>query len=71
MGKRIGSERIERDPTFLYFVGKDGFVWRTPTVQNKSGKKGKVGTEKVEKKPGYLYYLDDEGFVAEAKMKHA
>ena len=30
MGKRIGSEKISRENGYLYFIGKDGYVWRTP-----------------------------------------
>ena len=71
MGRKIGTEKISRENGYLYFIGKDGYVWRTPMKANKRGTKKKVGTEKVEKKKGYLYYLDDAGFVAEAKMKNA
>lgn len=71
MGQRIGSERISREEGYLYYVGKDGYVWRTPMRFNKSGTKKRVGTERIEKKKGYLYYLDEEGYVCEAKMKNA
>jgi len=71
MGKRIGTEKISREPGYLYFVGKDGCVWRMPMKNNKGGSKKKVGTEKVSKKSGYLYYLDKAGYVAEAKMVNA
>ncbi|UCF08569.1 MAG: hypothetical protein JSW28_02450 [Thermoplasmata archaeon] len=68
MGKRIGKEKIDREPGYLYYIGKDGFVWRAPMKTNKRGRKKKVGTEKVKKKKGYMYYLDKKGYVAEAKM---
>ncbi len=71
MGKRVGNEKVTREPGYLYYVGKDGFVWRTPMKANKKGTKKKVGNEKIAKKSGYLYYLDEAGFVAEAKMKNA
>jgi len=71
MGKKVGSEKIARETGYLYFIGKDGYVWRTPMKANKRGTKKKVGTEKVDKKKGYLYYLDDAGYVCEAKMKNA
>ena len=71
MGKRVGTEKVMRENGYLYFIGKDGYVWRTPMKANKRGSKKKVGTEKVDKKKGYLYYLDDAGYVAEAKMKNA
>jgi hypothetical protein len=71
MGKRVGNEKITREPGYLYYVGKDGYVWRTPMKANKKGTKKKVGNEKIAKKPGFLYYLDEAGYVAEAKMKNA
>ena len=71
MGKRIGTEKITREPGYLYYVGKDGYVWQVPTKLNKSGKKKRIGTEKIERKEGYMYYIDKNGYVAEAKMKNA
>jgi hypothetical protein len=71
MGRRIGSERISRENGYLYFVGKDGYVWRTPMKANKRGSKKRVGNERIDKKSGYLYYIDDAGYVCEAKMKNA
>ena len=71
MGKRIGGEKIARESGYLYFIGKDGYVWRTPMKANKKGSKKKVGGERVDKKRGYLYYLDQAGYVCEAKMKNA
>ncbi|MBD3389661.1 hypothetical protein GF415_01765 [Candidatus Micrarchaeota archaeon] len=71
MGKKIGSERIDRQDGYLYYVGKDGYVWRVPMKHNKRGTKKRVGTEKVEKESGYLYYVGSDGFVYKAKMKNA
>ena len=71
MGTRIGKEKISREDGFLYFLGKDGYVWKTPTARNKRGKKGRVGTEKFTREKGTMYYLDKAGYVAKAKMKNA
>ena len=71
MGKRIGKEQIKREKGHLYYVGKDGYVWKTPTKINKSGKKAKVGSERIERKAGCMYYLDKQGYVAEAKLNNA
>jgi hypothetical protein len=68
MGHKIGKEKIVREPGYLYYVGKDGFVWRAPMKTNKRGRKKKVGTEKVRKKKGYMYYINKTGYVSEAKM---
>jgi hypothetical protein len=71
MGVKIGSERIKREGGYLYFVGKDGYVWAVPMRHNKGGRKKKVGTEKVHKDSGYLYYVGADGYVYRAKMKNA
>lgn len=71
MGSRIGNEKIMREGGYLYFVGKDGYVWRVPMKHNKRGSKKKVGTQKVDKKKGHLYYVGDDGYVYQAKMKNA
>jgi len=71
MGERIGKEKIGRENGYLYFVGKDGFVWAVPMRHNKGGRKKKVGNEKIVKARGYLYYLGKDGYVYRAKMKNA
>ncbi|MDD2655747.1 MAG: hypothetical protein PHQ80_03715 [Candidatus ainarchaeum sp.] len=71
MGSKIGTEKIMREDGYLYFVGKDGYVWRVPMKHNKRGSKKKVGTQKVDKKRGHLYYVGDDGYVYQAKMKNA
>ncbi|MEM3373324.1 MAG: hypothetical protein QXF76_03865 [Candidatus Anstonellales archaeon] len=71
MGKKVSNEKIEREEGYLYYVGKDGYVWKSPMKHNKKGKKAKVGTEKIEKKKGYMYYVGNDGYVYETKMKNA
>ena len=68
MSKRIGKEKIKREKGYLYYIGKDGYVWAAPMKSNKTGRKKKVGTEKVKKESGYMYFLDKDGYVAMAKM---
>ncbi len=68
MGHKIGKEKIVREPGYLYYVGKDGFVWRAPMKTNKRGRKKKIGTEKIKKRTGHMYDLDKKGFVGEAQM---
>lgn len=66
MKERIGKERIERKVDYLYYVGKDGYVWEKPF--GKEGEKRKrVGMEKICREEGYVYYLDREGYVARFK----
>ena len=71
MGVRVGKERVGRENGYLYYIGKDGYVWRAPMKINKGGSKKRVGTEKISKESGYMYYLDKAGYVAKAKMKNA
>ncbi len=68
MAERIGRERISREDGYLYFLGKDGFVWRTPMKTNTRGRKAKVGTERISRAEGFLYFIDKGGYVARAKM---
>jgi len=70
MGRKVGSEKITREKGYLYYIGKDGTVWRAPMKANKRGTKKRVGTEKIQKKNGFMYYLGKDGFVYEAKMKN-
>ncbi|MCX6778391.1 MAG: hypothetical protein NT157_05930 [Candidatus Micrarchaeota archaeon] len=71
MGTRIGKEKVEREAGYLYYIGKDGYVWRTPMKRNKKGSKKRVGNEKISKEGGNMYYLDKAGYVCKAKMKNA
>ena len=71
MGRKVGSEKIKREDGYLYYIGKDGYVWRAPMKHNKRGSKKKVGTVKISKEKGFLYYVGDDGFVYQAKMKNA
>ncbi len=68
MAERIGKEKIDREDGYLYFLGKDGFVWRTPMKTNPRGRKAKIGSERVSRQEGFLYFIDKGGYVARAKM---
>ena len=70
MGHKIGKERIRREDGYLYYVGKDGYVWAVPMRHNKRGRKKKVGSERIDKEEGYLYYVGKDGYVYRAKMKN-
>lgn len=70
MAEKISRESIKREEGYLYYLGKDGYVWQNPTRSNKSGKKVKVGNEKVERQKGYLYFVDSDGYVSRVKQAH-
>jgi hypothetical protein len=71
MGQKIGSEKISREDGYLYYIGKDGYVWQAPMKHNKSGRKKRAGNEKISKESGYMYYLGKDGYVYKAKLKNA
>ena len=58
MAERVGKEKISREDGYLYFLGKDGYAWRTPMKTNSRGRKSKVGSEKVSRQDGFLYFID-------------
>ena len=68
MAERIGKERVTREDGYLYYLGKDGHVWKTPMKTNSRGRKGRVTDEKISRQQGYLYYIDKAGYVARARM---
>lgn len=71
MSERIGKERVTRENGYLYYLGADGYLWRTPTKRNTTGQKAKAGTEQIAREPGYMYFLDSDGYIGRAKMKTA
>jgi hypothetical protein len=68
MGERVSNERINRREGYLYYVGKDGYVWEVAAKYTGSRERKRVGTERVNKAPGYLYYVGSDGHVYRAKM---
>jgi hypothetical protein len=70
MGRKVGSEKISREDGYLYFIGKDGYVWRAPMKAKRGGSKKRVGAEKISKRKGYMYYVGKDGCVYEARMKN-
>ncbi len=71
MAERVSKEKIARRAGYLYFVGKDGYVWQVPMRATKGGRKAKVGAEKIRKQDGYLYFLDRAGYVARVRRRNA
>ena len=66
--EKLTKERVTRENGYLYYLGQDGYVWKTPMKENPNGKKEKVGTERVNREKGYLYFIDKNGYVARTKM---
>lgn len=76
MAEKLVKLGVKREEGFLYFIGKDGCVWKAKMARGgkKGGSKQKVtseakeGTYPIKKQPGFLYFLDKKGDVSRAKM---
>ena len=76
MAEKLVKLGLKREDGYLYYIGKDGYVWRAKMARGgkKGGKPSKVATSPVnghypvKKQPGYLYFVDKKGDVARAKM---
>jgi len=62
MATKVNNEKIVRKPGYMYYLGKDGYVWASPMKHNKGGKAHKVGTEHVQRKNG-MYFVSKEGYL--------
>lgn len=69
--EKVTNEKINREEGYLYYIGKDGYVWAAPMKHNKGGRKKKVGAEKITKEAGYMYFVGTDGYVYKVKMKNA
>jgi hypothetical protein len=70
--EQLSKESIKREPGWLYYIDKQGYISRTPMKGRAKGKriKQRVSNFKVNKEPGYLYFVDKHGHIARAKMRH-
>jgi len=70
MATKVAKVGVKRVEGYLYYIGKDGNVWRAKMARagKKGGKPEKVATAGVKKQKGYLYFLDKQGDVSCAKM---
>ena len=71
MADKVASSGVTKEKGFLYYLGKDGNVWRSQMARgsNKGGNKEKVADANVTRKSGYLYFVDKDGDVSCAPMK--
>jgi hypothetical protein len=60
---KVNNEQIKREKGYLYYLGKDGYVWASPMKFNKTGTKKRVGNTKVTKVKGAMYYLSKDGYL--------
>ena len=70
MAEKVKKVGVKKEKGFLYYLGKDGNVWRSKMAR--AGKGGgnatKVQDAGVKREEGYLYFIDKNGDVARAKM---
>ena len=70
MAEVVASTGVSKDKGYLYYLGKDGNVWRSQMAR--AGKGGgnaeKVADAGVTRESGYLYFIDKNGNVARSPM---
>ena len=70
MAEVVKSTGVSKESGYLYYLGKDGNVWRSKMAR--AGKGGgnaeKVADAGVSRESGWLYFIDKGGNVARAKM---
>jgi len=65
----VSSFKINKEKGFLYFVGRDGFVYKVPLRHSKLENKTpqRVSDEHIEREKGYVYFIKD-GYVYRAEQ---
>ena len=71
MAEKVKKTGVTKEAGYLYYLGKDGDVWRTKMARG--GKKTGGGPEKiadagVTREDKFLYYIDKDGDVARSEM---
>ena len=66
MAEVVANTGVSKDKGYLYYLGKDGNVWRSQMAR--AGKGGgnaeKVADAGVTRESGYLYFIDKNGNVS-------
>ena len=70
MAEVVKTTGISKESGYLYYLGKDGNVWRSAMSRGRKGggNATKVADAGVQRESGYLYYIDKGGNVARSKM---
>lgn len=70
MAEKVRTVGVAKQGGFLYYLGKDGHVWRSKMAR--AGKGGgnaeRVANAGVTRESGYLYFIDKDGDVSRSKM---
>lgn len=65
-GKKVIKCGVKREKGYMYFISKEGDIWKFP---QKGGKKSKVCPAGLKREKGFLYFVDKDGDIAAAPMK--
>ncbi len=70
MAEKVTTTGVAKESGYLYYLGKDGNVWRSKMAR--AGKGGgnaeKIANAGVTREAGYLYFIDKDGDVSRAPM---
>jgi len=70
MAEKVKTVGVKKESGFLYYLGKDGHVWRSKMARSgqKGGDASKVADAGVTRESGFLYFIDKNGDVSRSKM---
>ncbi|MCK4579303.1 MAG: hypothetical protein KAU50_10965 [Candidatus Marinimicrobia bacterium] len=70
MAEKVKTVGVKKESGFLYYLGKDGHVWRSKMARagQKGGSAAKVADAGISRESGFLYFIDKDGDVARSKM---
>ena len=70
MAEKMATTGVKKDKGYLYYLGKDGNVWRSKMARgaSKGGSAEKVADANVSRESGFLYFIDKDGDVSRAPM---
>ena len=70
MAEVVAKTNVSKESGYLYYLGKDGNVWRSKMARgaSKGGSAEKVADPNVTREGGFLYFIDKDGDVSRAPM---
>ncbi|MFQ6675233.1 MAG: hypothetical protein ACE5LH_02690 [Fidelibacterota bacterium] len=70
MAEKVKTVGVRKESGYLYYLGKDGHVWRSRMARagRGGGNAEKVADAWVTREQGYLYFIDRDGDVSRARM---
>ncbi len=70
-GGMVAETDLEKESGYLYYLGKDGDIWRTRMARGTvpGGGAEKVADTGVTRERGWLYYIDKQGNVSRTLLK--